>query len=51
MARFVSILVIIYLFLMFAMKEVSYTETGNYKASMKDHIEDMKLKQPEKYTR
>lgn len=31
------------------MKSISYAESGKYKVSMKDHIEDVKLKHPEKY--
>jgi hypothetical protein len=49
MVRVISVLIIFYICLMFGMKDISYTESGKHKVSMKDHIEDVKLKHPEKY--
>ena len=49
MVRVISILIIVCICLMFGMKDISYTESGKHEVSMKDHIEDVKLKHPEKY--
>ena len=49
MVRFISILAIVCICFTFTMKGISYAVSGNYKVSMKDHVEDVKLKHPEKY--
>lgn len=49
MVRVISILIIICIYVIFGMKSISYAESEKYKVSMKDHIEDVKLKHPEKY--
>jgi hypothetical protein len=49
MVRVISILITVCLCLLFGMKGISYPESEKYKVSMKDHIEDVKLKHPEKY--
>jgi hypothetical protein len=49
MIRVISILIIVCIYVTFGMKGISYSESGKYKVSMKDHIEDVKLKHPEKY--
>ena len=49
MDRFASILLMICACLMFGMADISYAEPLICPASMQEHVEDVKLKKPEKY--
>ena len=49
MGRVISGMMIFSLCLLFGIKGMSYGESGKYKVSMQEHIEDVKQKHPEKY--